>query len=66
MYQWSEKEVHEEGADLFEGQRDELRRRVGVRQAIVQLGRSGEMGIRRTAPMHVWSLAILRIRMAGR
>ena len=66
MHRWSEKELHEEGADLSEGQHDELRRRVGVRQAIVQSGRSGEMDIRRTVPPHAWSLAISRIRMAGR
>ena len=54
------------GVDLFEGQRDEARRRVGVRQAIVLLGRSGEMGICRTELVRVWSLATSKSRMAVR
>jgi hypothetical protein len=66
MSQWSAKEAHEAGADLFEGRRDEPSRRVGDRQAILQLGKNGEMGTRRTAQAHVWSLAISRTRIAVR
>ena len=53
MHRWSAREVHEVGSDLFEARCDESPRRVEVRQAIVQLDTSGEMGIRRTAPAHV-------------